>query len=120
MVEAETPKGVVVVLMPVGRDAATVAGLIERTGLRAVICHTVRDVVDHLERIIDVVLVAGKRYTAVMSMISRTGSTASRSGLINLLSYSLIIMKVPSLPRSDASWSCACATSTFSSARYRP
>jgi signal transduction histidine kinase len=58
MVEAETPKGVVVVLMPVGRDAATVAGLIERTGLRAVICHTVRDVVDHLERIIDVVLVA--------------------------------------------------------------
>jgi signal transduction histidine kinase len=58
MVGAETPKGVVVVLMPVGRDAATVAGLIERTGLRAVICHTVRDVVDHLERIIDVVLVA--------------------------------------------------------------
>jgi signal transduction histidine kinase len=58
MVEAETPKGVVLVLMPVGRDAATVAGLIERTGLRAVICHTVRDVVDHLERIIDVVLVA--------------------------------------------------------------
>jgi signal transduction histidine kinase len=58
MVGAETPKGVVVVLMPVGRDAATVAGLIERTGLRAVICHTVRDVVDHLDRIIDVVLVA--------------------------------------------------------------
>jgi signal transduction histidine kinase len=58
MVGAETPKGVVLVLMPVGRDAATVARLIERTGLRAVICHTVRDVVDHLERIIDVVLVA--------------------------------------------------------------
>jgi signal transduction histidine kinase len=58
MVGAETPKGVVLVLMPVGRDAATVAGLIERTGLRAVICHTVRDVVDHLERIIDVVLLA--------------------------------------------------------------
>jgi signal transduction histidine kinase len=44
--------------MPVGRDAATVAGLIDRTGLRAVICNTVRDVLDHLERIIDVVLVA--------------------------------------------------------------
>ncbi|SED15942.1 ATP-binding protein [Bradyrhizobium erythrophlei] len=58
MVGAETRKGVVLVLMPVGRDAATVAGLIERTGLRAVICHTVRDVVDHLERIVDVVLVA--------------------------------------------------------------
>jgi signal transduction histidine kinase len=58
MVGAETPKGVVVILMPVGRDAATVAGLIDRTGLRAVICNTVRDVLDHLERIIDVVLVA--------------------------------------------------------------
>ena len=58
MVEVETPRGVVLILMPVGRDAATVAGLIERTGLRAVICDTVRDVVDHLERVIDVVLVA--------------------------------------------------------------
>ena len=58
MVEVETPRGVVLILMPVGRDAATVAGLIERTGLRAVICNTVRDVVDHLERVIDVVLVA--------------------------------------------------------------
>jgi signal transduction histidine kinase len=58
MVEVETPKGVVLILMPVGRDAATVAGLIERAGLRAVICNTVRDVVDHLERVIDVVLVA--------------------------------------------------------------
>jgi signal transduction histidine kinase len=58
MVEVETPRGVVLILMPVGRDAATVAGLIERTGLRAVICDTVRDVVDHLECVIDVVLVA--------------------------------------------------------------
>jgi signal transduction histidine kinase len=58
MIAAETSKGVVLVLMPVGRDAATVAGLIERTGSRAVICNTVREVVDHLERIVDVVLVA--------------------------------------------------------------
>ena len=58
MVGVETPKGVVLVLMPVGRDAATVAGLIERTGLRAVMCNTVREVVDNLERIIEVVLVA--------------------------------------------------------------
>jgi signal transduction histidine kinase len=58
MIGAETSKGVVLVLMPVGRDAATVAGLIERTGSRAVICNTVREVVDHLERIVDVVLVA--------------------------------------------------------------
>ena len=34
MVGVETPKGVVLVLTPVGRDAATVAGLIERAGLR--------------------------------------------------------------------------------------
>jgi signal transduction histidine kinase len=58
MVEVETLKGVVLILMPVGRDAATVAGLIARTGLRAVICNSVRDVVDHLDRVIDVVLVA--------------------------------------------------------------
>ena len=58
MIEVETPKGVVLVLTPIGRDAATVAGLIERTGLRAVMCNTVREVVDHLERVIEVVLVA--------------------------------------------------------------
>ena len=58
MIGAETSKGVVLVLMPVGRDAATVAGLIERAGSHAVICNTVREVVDHLERIVDVVLVA--------------------------------------------------------------
>src|ERR1700761_2779408 len=58
MIGAETSKGVVLVLMPVGRDAATVAGLIERTGSRAVICNTVQEVVDHLEGIVDVVLLA--------------------------------------------------------------
>src|SRR6201996_9082430 len=58
MIAAETSKGVVLVLMPIGRDAATVAGLIERTGSRAVVCNTVPEVVDYLERIVDVVLVA--------------------------------------------------------------
>jgi signal transduction histidine kinase/ActR/RegA family two-component response regulator len=58
MIEVETPKGVVLVLTPIGRDAATVTGLIERTGLRAVMCNTVREVVDNLERVIEVVLVA--------------------------------------------------------------
>ncbi len=58
MVRVETRKGVVLVLMPVGRDAATVAKLVERAGLRAVICNTVREVVDNLERIVEVVLVA--------------------------------------------------------------
>jgi signal transduction histidine kinase len=58
MVRVETPKGVVAVLMPVGRDAATVAKLIEKAGLRAVICSTVREVVKNLERTVEVVLVA--------------------------------------------------------------
>jgi signal transduction histidine kinase len=58
MVGAETPKGVVLVLLPVGRDAATVAGLIGRTGLRPVICNTLREVVENLESVVEVVLVA--------------------------------------------------------------
>ncbi len=58
MVGVETPRGVVLVLMPVGRDAAAVAGLIERTGLTPVICNTLREVVDNLGRVIEVVLVA--------------------------------------------------------------
>jgi signal transduction histidine kinase len=58
MVGAKTPKGVVLVLLPVGRDAATVAGLIERTGLRPVICNTIQEVVENLEWVVEVVLVA--------------------------------------------------------------
>src|ERR1700710_672252 len=58
MVGAETPKGVVLVLLPVGRDAATVAGLIGRTGLRPVICNTLREIVENLEWVVEVVLVA--------------------------------------------------------------
>jgi signal transduction histidine kinase len=58
MVGAETQRGVVVVLMPVGRDAAAVAVLIERVGLRPVICNTPQEVVDNLEKIAEVVLVS--------------------------------------------------------------
>ena len=58
MVGAETPKGVVLVLLPVGRDAATVAGLIERAGLRPVVCNTLQELVENLERVVEVVLVA--------------------------------------------------------------
>src|SRR3977135_1741148 len=58
MVGLETPKGVVLVLIAVGRDAATVAGLIERTGLRPVICNTLQEVVENLEWVVEVVLVA--------------------------------------------------------------
>src|SRR6201996_250661 len=58
MVEAKTPRGVVLVLMPVGRDAATVAGLIERMGLRPVVCNTLQEVVEDLDWVVEVVLVA--------------------------------------------------------------
>jgi signal transduction histidine kinase len=44
--------------MPVGRDAAAVAGLIERAGLRAVVCKTIQEVVENLEWVVEVVLVA--------------------------------------------------------------
>jgi hypothetical protein len=47
--------------MPVGRDAATVAGLIERADLRSVICNTAQEAVDSLERIVEVVLVVNRR-----------------------------------------------------------
>lgn len=58
MIGAETPKGVVLVLMPVGRDAATVAKLIERAGLRPVVCNTLQEVIENLEWVVEVVLVA--------------------------------------------------------------
>jgi signal transduction histidine kinase len=57
MTGAKTPRGVVLVLLPVGRDAAAVAGLIERAGLRPVICHTIQELKENLEWIIEVVLV---------------------------------------------------------------
>jgi signal transduction histidine kinase len=58
MVGAEPSRGVVLVLMPVGRDAATVAGLIERAGLRPVVCKTLQEVVENLEGTVEVTLVA--------------------------------------------------------------
>jgi signal transduction histidine kinase len=58
MVGLETPKGVVLVLMPVGRDAATVAKLIEKAGLRPVVCNTLQELIENLEWIVEVVVVA--------------------------------------------------------------
>ena len=58
MVRAETPRGVVLVLMPVGRDAATVARLIERAGLRPVVCNTLQELIENLEWVVEVVVVA--------------------------------------------------------------
>ncbi|MET3844060.1 signal transduction histidine kinase/CheY-like chemotaxis protein [Bradyrhizobium sp. OAE829] len=58
MVRVETPTGVALILMPVGRDSATVADLVGRTGLSSVICKTTQEVGDNLERIVEVVLLA--------------------------------------------------------------
>ena len=58
MIEPESSRGIVLVLAPVGRDAGTVAGLIERTGLRPIICETPQQLIENLERVIEVVLVA--------------------------------------------------------------
>ena len=58
MAGGKTPRGVVLILMPVGRDAAAVAGLIERAGFRAVVCKTIQEVVENLEWVVEVVLVA--------------------------------------------------------------
>jgi signal transduction histidine kinase len=58
MARAKTPRGMVLILMPVGRDAAAVAGLIERAGFRAVVCKTIQEVVENLEWVVEVVLVA--------------------------------------------------------------
>jgi signal transduction histidine kinase len=44
--------------MPVGRDGTTVAALIERAGLRPVVCSTLQEVVENLEWVVEVVLVA--------------------------------------------------------------
>jgi signal transduction histidine kinase/ActR/RegA family two-component response regulator len=58
MVGVEPSRGVVLVLMPVGRDAATVAGLIERACFRPVVCKTVQEVIENLEGTVEVALVA--------------------------------------------------------------
>jgi signal transduction histidine kinase len=44
--------------MPVGRDAATVARLIERAGLRPVVCNTLQELIENLEWVVEVVVVA--------------------------------------------------------------
>jgi signal transduction histidine kinase len=76
MAGLETPKGVALILMPFGRDAATVASLVERTGLSPVICNTVPEVLENLERIVEVVLLAeealyGQNSLALGDWVSR-------------------------------------------------
>jgi signal transduction histidine kinase len=79
MVGVETQKGVVLVLMPVGRDAVTVSGLIERTGLQPVICDAPQAVVEKLESVVEVVLVAeealyGNNVVTIEDWVSRQPS----------------------------------------------
>jgi hypothetical protein len=58
MVGADAPRGEVLILAPVGRDAPAVEGLMEKVGLRPVVCKNLQHVVENLERIVDVVLIA--------------------------------------------------------------
>jgi hypothetical protein len=87
MAGIKTPGGVVLVLMPVGRDAATVAGLIERTGLRPVICKTLQELVENLDSVVEVGSWQRRRSTAIIFAFWRTGWAVSHRGLINPLSY---------------------------------
>ena len=48
MVGADTPRGEVLILATVGRDAPAVAVLMEKAGLRPVVCKTLQHVVDNL------------------------------------------------------------------------
>jgi signal transduction histidine kinase len=58
MDKAEVVNGVVPILAPVGRDAAAIAGLIERAGLRPAVCLVPADLVIQLERTAEVAIVA--------------------------------------------------------------
>jgi signal transduction histidine kinase len=58
MDEAEVVNRVVPILAPVGRDAAAIAGLIERAGLRPVVCLLPADLISQLERTVEVAIVA--------------------------------------------------------------
>jgi signal transduction histidine kinase len=56
MSQVETNK--VLILTPIGRDGATVARLIERAGLKPVVCISTEELVAELERVVEVVVVA--------------------------------------------------------------
>ena len=87
MVGLETPKGVVLVLMPVGRDAATVAKLIERAGLRPVVCNTLQELIENSSGSSKSWLWRRRRSTAIIPAFWRTGWAVSHRGPTNPLSY---------------------------------
>ena len=86
MVGLETPKGVVLVLMPIGRDAQRWSsypkGWLTSRGLQ----HPSGSDGD-LEWVIEVVLWRRRRSTAIMPAFCRTGWPVSHRGTINPLSY---------------------------------
>ncbi|MDR6659041.1 signal transduction histidine kinase [Tardiphaga robiniae] len=53
---AKTKEGAALIMMPVGRDAVAVADLVEKVGLRPIICDNAQQLLDNLERVVDVVL----------------------------------------------------------------
>src|SRR5688572_7592761 len=58
MVRPEAQNGAVLILAPVGRDAAAIAGLVERAQLKPIVCSTTADMVTQLDRTRDVAIVA--------------------------------------------------------------
>ena len=58
MIGADKSRGIVLILAPIGRDAEAIAGLIDRAGLCPVICESTDDLIENLDRVIEVVLVA--------------------------------------------------------------
>ena len=58
MSEADKSRGIVLILAPIGRDATAIAGLIDRAGLCPVICKNPQDLIENLDRVIEVVVVA--------------------------------------------------------------
>jgi signal transduction histidine kinase len=58
MIRDDKSKPIVLILAPVGRDAKVIAGLIERAGLLPLICENLQDLIEGLNRVIEVVLVA--------------------------------------------------------------
>ena len=58
MIGADRSRSIVLILAPIGRDAEAIAGLIQRAGLLPVICQNIHGLLENLDRVIEVVLVA--------------------------------------------------------------
>jgi signal transduction histidine kinase len=68
---ADSKLGVVSILAPVGRDAAAIAALVERAGLRPAVCGTTTELVESLRGTIEVVVVAEEAlYDANLAVVA--------------------------------------------------